>query len=272
MRRILLLAAMLTVALPSAAQASVIPTVAADTLTVTGDGAADSITLRLASPTSLEVNGAAFDRSTFSKIAIRSGGGDDTIRIADALSETVTIESGAGADAVTGGPGRETVTAGDGTDLVHPGAGDDSVFLGAGDDTLIQGDGFDQVDGQAGADTLQATGSDEQEEFTLQAAGTLLRVARDTGPATTESRDVEALDVIASGGADLIDSATSSRPRSPSSTPTSATSTERATRSRSRAPTRSTCSRSGRTATTSRSRTSPRRPHGSATPVRATTA
>lgn len=63
MRRILLLAAMLTVALPSAAQASVIPTVAADTLTVTGDGAADSITLRLASPTSLEVNGAAFDRS-----------------------------------------------------------------------------------------------------------------------------------------------------------------------------------------------------------------
>ena len=205
MRQILLLAAMLTVALPAAAQASVIPTVAADTLTITGDGAADSITLRLASPTSLEVNGATFDRSTFSKIAIRSGGGDDTIRIADALTETVTIESGAGADAVTGGPGRETITAGDGTDLVHPGAGDDSVFLGAGDDTLIQGDGFDQVDGQAGVDTLQATGSDEQEEFTLQADGTLLRVARDTGPATTDSRGVEALDVIASGGADLID-------------------------------------------------------------------
>jgi hypothetical protein len=45
MRRILLLATLLIVARPTAAEASVIPTVAADTLTVTCDGAADSITL-----------------------------------------------------------------------------------------------------------------------------------------------------------------------------------------------------------------------------------
>lgn len=52
MRRILLLAATLTaaVALPAAAEASVISTVSAGTLTITGDGAVDSITVRLTSP------------------------------------------------------------------------------------------------------------------------------------------------------------------------------------------------------------------------------
>jgi hypothetical protein len=206
MARIFLLAAILTLALPAAAsQASVIPTVAADTLTISGDGAADTITVRLASPTTVDVNGTTFDRATFSKIAIRSGAGNDTIRIADLLTETVTIESGTGADTVVGGPGNETIAAGDDADLVHPGAGDDTALLGAGDDTAIQGDGFDHIDGQAGADELQAAGSDDSEEFTLQANGTQARIARDTGPATTDSTAIETLDVAAAGGADLVD-------------------------------------------------------------------
>ncbi|HEX6656640.1 MAG TPA: hypothetical protein VF065_01085, partial [Ilumatobacter sp.] len=195
----------LAVALPAAADASVISTVSADTLTITGDGGADTITLRLTSPTTLDVNGTSFDRATFSKIAIRSGAGDDSVRIVDALTEAVTIESGTGADTVVGGPGRETIASGDDADFVHPGGGDDTVQLGAGDDTAIQGDGFDQLEGQAGKDTLQAIGSDESEEFTLQANGTKVRVSRDTGPATTDGAGVEALDVIAAGGQDLVD-------------------------------------------------------------------
>ena len=82
-------------AFPAAAEASVIPTASAGTLTVTGDGAADSITLRLTSPTTLDVDGAPFTRGTFSKNRYPLGGGDDTIRIADALTEATTIESGA---------------------------------------------------------------------------------------------------------------------------------------------------------------------------------
>ncbi|HEX5619364.1 MAG TPA: hypothetical protein VFX51_13150 [Solirubrobacteraceae bacterium] len=205
MPRTFLLAAFLTLALPAAAHASVIPTVAADTLTISGDGAADSITVRAVSPTTLDVDGTTFDRSTFSKIAIRSGAGNDTIRIADALTEAVTIESGTGGDTVVGGPGNETIAAGDDADFVHPGGGDDKVTLGAGNDTAIQGDGFDQIDGQAGIDELQAAGSDESEEFTLQANGTQARIARDTGPATTDSAAIETLDVAAAGGQDLVD-------------------------------------------------------------------
>ena len=69
MRRTLLLLVLL-LAFPAAAEASVIPTVSAGTLTVTGDGAADSITLRLTSPSTVDVNGVPFARGTFSKIEI----------------------------------------------------------------------------------------------------------------------------------------------------------------------------------------------------------
>ena len=48
----------------------------------------------------------SFNRATFTQVAIRSGAGDDTIQIADALTEATTIETGAGADTVIGGPGR----------------------------------------------------------------------------------------------------------------------------------------------------------------------
>ena len=200
-----LLALIAILAFPAAAEASVIPTVSAGTLTVTGDGAADSITLRLTSPTTLDVDGAPFTRGTFSKIEIRSGGGDDTIRIADALTEATTIESGAGADTVIGGAGAETIASGDDVDFVQPGGGEDVVLLGNGDDTVLQGEGFDQIDGQAGKDTLRAIGSGESEEFTLQANGTRARVSLDTRPSTTDSTAVEALDVTAAGGQDLVD-------------------------------------------------------------------
>ncbi len=78
-------------------------------------------------------------------------------------------------------------------------------LLGAGDDTALQGDGFDQVDGQAGHDTLRAAGGSASEEFTLQAVGANARIARDTGPATTDAAATEALDVRAGGGPDLVD-------------------------------------------------------------------
>ena len=204
MLRIPVLAILTALALPTAANASVIPSVSGDTLTVTGDGAADSITVRALSASTLDVNGFDFNRATFSKIAIRSGAGADTIRIADALTEQVTIESGPGADTVLGGPAAETIAAGADADAVHPGGGDDTVLLGSGDDSLVQGDGFDQVDGETGTDTLRAVGNSESEEFTLQSNGAKLRVARDTGP-TTDAATFETLEVNAAGGPDLID-------------------------------------------------------------------
>ena len=203
------LAATAVIALPGAAQAAAVPVVSSDTLTVTGDGAADHIVLRVIAPETLQVDTGSetidFDRSTFHKIAIRSGGGGDTVHIEDALTESVTIETGAGADTVLGGPGDELISSGDDGDQVAPGGGDDIVFLGAADDVAFQGDGRDSVDGQDGNDRLLAVGSADSEEFTVQGFDGTARVARDTGPATTDSIAVEALDVDAAGGQDLID-------------------------------------------------------------------
>ena len=179
-----LLAAVAAVALPATADAAVLPDITGDTLTVTGDGAADQITLRLAAPNTVEVAGFSFSRDAFDRISIRSGGGDDTVRIDGAITEPTTIETGAGADVVTGGPGAEIISTGDGDDLVRTGGGDDLALLGAGDDTAIQGpgDAFDSLEGQTGSDTVRVVGTAESEEFTLQAVGTRARITRDTRP------------------------------------------------------------------------------------------
>ena len=171
MRRILLPLAVVvaTAALPCAAQAAVVSTVSADTLNITGDAAADTITLRLApgAPGTLQVDTQSadltFDPNTFSRISVRSGAGDDDVRVDEANgaftdAEATTIESGAGADLVLGGRGAEVIASGDDGDLVFAAEGDDSLSLGGGDDTAIQGsnDGLDTFDGQSGSDVLQA--------------------------------------------------------------------------------------------------------------------
>lgn len=212
MLRIALLAAIAVIALPSvAAEAAVLPSTSAGTLNISGDGAADQITLRLITPGTLRVDTGGstfdFDRSKFTKIAIRSGAGDDTVRIEDPLSETTTIETGAGADTISGGPGVETISAGDDADLVQSGGGDDTVLLGTGDDTFLQGpgDGFDLLDGQSGTDALRTNGSDDAEEFTVQAFEDRILVNRDSGDVGLTMAGVEHAEVNAAGGGDLVD-------------------------------------------------------------------
>ena len=92
--------------------------------------------------------------------------------------------------------------AGDDADLVSGGAGEDTILLGAGNDTALETDG--SVDGQSGADTVRFTGTDESEEFTLQALGTHARIVRDTGGLADLVR-VETAEVLAGGGPDFVD-------------------------------------------------------------------
>ena len=147
----------------------------------------------------MTVNGQSFAGVT--RIAVRSGAGADEIRI-DGVVLPATIESGAGADVITGGPGPEVILAGDDADLVAGGAGQDTLLLGAGDDTALETDG--SVDGQSGSDTVRFDGADESEEFTLQAVGTHARIVRDTG-GLIDLVGVETAEVSAGGGPDLID-------------------------------------------------------------------
>ena len=255
MRRILLLAAVLAVALPTAAEAAVIPSVNAGTLTVTGDGAADThhAAPHLPHHARRQRRRASTARRS-REIEIRSGAGDDTIRIADALTEPTTIESGAGADTVIGGPGAETIATGDDGDFVQPGGGDDTVLLGAATTPRSRATGFDSVDGQSGqghAARRRHRPSPRSSRCRPTAPRRGSRATR--GPSTTDSTAVETLDVTAAGGPDLVDIGDlDGDRRCATSTPTSASSTARATRSTSRAPTASTTSASARSTTTVR--------------------
>ena len=79
----------------------------------------------------------------------------------------------------------------------------DTILLGGGNDTALESDG--SVDGQSGTDTVRMNGTDESEEFTLQALGTHARIVRDTGPGVADLVRVEAAEVLAGGGPDLVD-------------------------------------------------------------------
>src|SRR4051795_6446910 len=203
MRRLLLPLVLALLLVPGAAHASVLSSVSGGVLTVTGDGADDRITVRPDGADTVRVNDAAFSRAGIASVAIRSGAGADDVRGEQALGVPATIESGAGADVIAGSPGAEVISAGDDADLVDGGGGADTVLLGAGDDVALAEDG--SVDGQSGTDTVRTRGNGESEEFTLQALGTHLRIARDTRPGRAELVGVEVAAVDAAGGPDLID-------------------------------------------------------------------
>ena len=203
---------------PTTAEAAMVVSVSSDTLTVIGDAADDRLVLRLApgAPGTLLLDTgsstASFDRGSFSRISIRTGGGADEIRIDEVNgsfteAETTTIESSTGADIVVGGRGAEVIATGDDDDLVFAGGGGDTLLLGAGDDTAIQGttDGSDLVEGQSGSDTLRTFGSGESEEFTVQAVGTRIRITCDVGSGRVDMAGIETAEIIAGAGPDLVD-------------------------------------------------------------------
>ena len=223
MRRLLALFAILVPLMwvtgsPGTADAAVVTSVRGDTLTISGDGADDTVVLRLqaGAPDKLVVEAGtstrSFDRASFTRISIRTAGGADNIRIDEADgafsdTEAVTIESGAGKDAVTGGRGAEVISTGDDGDLVLANGGGDRLLLGTGDDTAIQAseDGADVIEGQSGTDTLRISGTSESEEFTVQASGGRALISRDVGSGRADTVGIEVAEVDAGGGPDLVD-------------------------------------------------------------------
>ncbi|MFG2037658.1 M91 family zinc metallopeptidase [Dactylosporangium sp. NPDC048998] len=122
------------------------------------------------------------------RLVLRTGGGDDTVRVEG--DEGVTVLAGAGNDVLIGGAGDDVLIAGAGADVVRAGAGNDRVSLGplalagqrldgkeradlgegddrlwgslgdeadeggSGDDLMFGGDGRDYLDGGTGDDLL----------------------------------------------------------------------------------------------------------------------
>jgi Ca2+-binding RTX toxin-like protein len=191
-----------------------------NTLTVTGDGASDTLALRLssidASTLLIDVgnNGTAdfaTDRNLFTQIVVNAGGGNDTVLIDQTNgvftdTEATTLNGGGGNDTLTGGSFAETLIGGDNNDTLRGGAGNDIALLGTGADTFIwnPGDRSDTVDGQNGEDLLAFNGANIGENISLARNGTHLRLTRDVGMAVLDVNNTEAVALQALGGADNI--------------------------------------------------------------------
>ena len=221
---------------PQIASAAVTAAVVGNQLQVTGDGADDSITLRLLAgdATQVEVvDGAVvrgtFARATFASILVQGGAGNDTILISDANgaftdTHVTVIDGGDGNDTITGGAGAEALSGGIGNDILNGGAGNDTLIGGPdadtltggpgvdphlggdGDDLMIwnPGDGSESVDGEAGNDTFQFNGSAGDEVMTYAGNGQRVTFFRNLGNITMDIGTTETLFVNALGGNDQV--------------------------------------------------------------------
>jgi Ca2+-binding RTX toxin-like protein len=193
--------------------------VEADTLSVRGTSASEHMALRLAanSPNMLQVDfgddgsaDATFDRSSFSRIVVSLGAGDDVFRVDQVngafADETLIIDAGAGDDVVSGGDGAEIMLGRSGNDSFDGNKGADTAFLGAGADVFIwdPGDGSDAVTGDSGSDTLLFNGAAANETMSLSANGSQAVFLREPGAVRMDLDGVESVDVVALGGADAI--------------------------------------------------------------------
>jgi Ca2+-binding RTX toxin-like protein len=215
--RLTLLAALLAVlvfASPAAAAApkarhGVTAKVAHKTLTLTGDGKANRIGLRVKrrAPNTLLVdagdNGSAdfsFNRRSFGKIVLRGGAGNDVLHIDEgtqAKADNLALGRAGGLLRVTG-TSRIDASSVERVD-VSTGRGADTVSVGD-----LSGTGVRQVsvDGGDDGDRLSVTGSPAADTFGLVHVGPFVHLQR--GAQAIEAIRVERLDLDAGAGADTI--------------------------------------------------------------------
>ncbi len=150
----------------------------------------------------------SIDIGTSENLVLNANGGDDRFAATGNLAALiqVTVDGGTGADTLLGSNGADRLLGGDGNDLVDGQQGNDTGFLGAGDDVFQwdPGDGSDVVEGQDGSDKLLFNGSNVSEQFQVSANGGRVRFTRNVGAIVMDTNDVEAIDVNALGGTDLL--------------------------------------------------------------------
>ncbi len=168
-RRLALIAALATVGvLFAASDASATvgpPVVNNNTVTVTSDAGADTITIAAAGGF-ITVNGTAttLEATTAAEIVVNAGGGNDTVDTS-ALSATnynnATINGGEGDDLLTGGARNDLINGEAGEDRVVGFKGNDVLQGGDGNDVLVwnNGDASDRDEGGNGVDEVEVNGS-----------------------------------------------------------------------------------------------------------------
>jgi hypothetical protein len=205
--------------------------VVGNTLTINGTSGPDQVEVALGSdPNTLNValdgNVQTFDRSTFSKIAVSLGPGDDqfTEDRSTLIDEALTVRGGSGNDTISGGSGNDVLIGGSGNDTIMGNAGDDTIVGGLGNDVVSGGQGNDNVslgddsdtflwdpgdasdvvDGGSGTDMLQFHGSNIGEMMNLFANGSHAEFVRDVAAVDEDMNNFEEFDLTTLGGPDQV--------------------------------------------------------------------
>lgn len=97
----------------------------------------------------------SFSLSEVAELNIRTGGGNDVINIAAAVTVPTIVDAGDGDDLIIGGSGRSVLMGGSGNDIIYGGAGDDVLLGGTGNDLILGGAGNDVLVGGGGVDILE---------------------------------------------------------------------------------------------------------------------
>jgi Ca2+-binding RTX toxin-like protein len=188
----------------------------AGTLTITGDGTDETITVSRSAAGFLKLNGAninvsgnALTVAQTTTIVVDGRGGNDTIKVTDAngVMPKATLRGSSGNDTLT-----STATAGDkvdggtGDDTLNSGAGIDEMFGKEGNDTLIwtANQGSDRIEGGDDLDTFQVRGSNSAEIYAISANADRVTVTRNIGNFTLDINNVETLSLATLGGADSV--------------------------------------------------------------------
>jgi Ca2+-binding RTX toxin-like protein len=139
-------------------------------------------------------------------LAVESLAGNDTLNAGLGLAALtqLTLDGGAGNDAINGGDGNDTLRGGSENDAIDGNGGVDLALMGAGDDSFTwdPGDGSDKVEGEAGSDTMVFNGAGAAENFDFSANGNRLRFFRSAASITMDVDDTERVDLRALGGID----------------------------------------------------------------------
>jgi Ca2+-binding RTX toxin-like protein len=168
----------------------------------------------------------AFDRATFSSIAVYLRNGDDTFTVAARgdVTEPLWVDGSNGNDTITGGSGNDTLIGSNGNDAILGGVGTDTIFAGNGNDTVDggrgtdteildsgddiaawdPGEGNDIIDGGPGHDTLAFNGANGNEKFDVSANGARALLTRDLGAIRMDMDGIEGLDLATLGGVDQV--------------------------------------------------------------------
>jgi Ca2+-binding RTX toxin-like protein len=141
-------------------------------------------------------------------LVINALGGNDGVTATTLPAGVIklTIDGGAGDDALLGSQGADVFLGGAGDDFIFGDNGDDLALMGAGDDVFQwdPGDGNDTVEGQADNDTMLFFGSGASENVDIVANGGRVLFFRNVANVTMDLDDVESIDFRALGGADNV--------------------------------------------------------------------